>query len=199
LPDKAKQNTATYNKAAHADIMNDLIVMAFQCDATRVITYMLEDERSEFVYSHVTKRSFTATSSTMGSGGCGEYHNNGQHGSQQDFAAITHWNVTKVAELCKKLDAIKEGEKSVLDNSLLFFAGAMHGSNHACNQLPVALIGTLGGALKADQHIQYTRRWLRDLHQTVMTKGFGMSGPGVDDFGIARADNTYKPMEEILA
>jgi hypothetical protein len=44
LPDKAKQNTATYNKGDHADIMNDLIVMAFQCDATRVITYMLEDE-----------------------------------------------------------------------------------------------------------------------------------------------------------
>ncbi|HEY0713412.1 MAG TPA: DUF1552 domain-containing protein [Polyangia bacterium] len=199
LPDKAKQNTATYNKAAHADIMNDLIVMAFQCDATRIITHMLEDERSEFVYSHVTKRNFTATGSTMGSGTCGEYHNNGQHGSQQDFAAITHWNVQKVAELCTKLEAIKEGTKSVLDNTLIFFAGAMHGSNHACNQLPVALIGSLGGVLKTDQHIQYPRRWLRDLHQTVMTRGFGMSGPGVDDFGIARADNPYKPMDEILA
>ncbi|HEY0711461.1 MAG TPA: DUF1552 domain-containing protein [Polyangia bacterium] len=199
LPDKAKQNTATYSKVAHADIMNDLIVMAFQCDATRVITHMLEDERSEFVYNHVTKRTFTATSSTMGSGTCGEYHNNGQHGSQQDFAAITHWNVQKVADLCKKLDAIKENDKTILDNSIIFFAGAMHGSNHACNQLPVAVIGSAGGALKTNQHIQYTRRWLRDFHQTVMTRVFGMSGAGVDDFGIARADSPFRPMEEILA
>ena len=42
-----------YNKGTHMDVMNDLIVMALTCDATRIISYMLEDERSEFVYDHV--------------------------------------------------------------------------------------------------------------------------------------------------
>ncbi|HEY0709692.1 MAG TPA: DUF1552 domain-containing protein [Polyangia bacterium] len=199
LPNGAKQNSANYNKAAHADIMNDLITMAFQCDATRIVTHMLEDERSEFVYSHVPKRTFTGTTSTMTSGSCGEYHNQGQHGSQQDFAAITHFNVGKVAALCAKLDAIKEGDRTALDNTVIFFGGAMHGSNHACNNLPIALIGKGAGRLKTDQHIVYPRRWLRDLHQTVMQEVFGMSGPGVDDFGIARANNPFSPMREILA
>ncbi len=45
-PDAPKQNTATYKKEDHANAMNDLIVMALQCDATRIITHMLEDERS---------------------------------------------------------------------------------------------------------------------------------------------------------
>jgi hypothetical protein len=132
LPDMAKQNTATYNKGTHADVMTDLIVMAYQCDATRVITHMLEDERSEFTYSHVPRLTWTAAGSSPASGTCPEYHNGGQHGSQDDFATITYWNVGKVAELCAKLDALKEGDKTVLDNSVIFFSSCMHGSNHAC-------------------------------------------------------------------
>jgi hypothetical protein len=198
LPDKAKQNSATYNKGTHADVMNDLIVMAFQCDATRVITYMLEDERSEFIYDHVTKRNFTETGSTETSGTCPEYHGGGQHGSQNDFAAITWWNVGKVAALCAKLDAIKEGDKSILDNCVIMFGGAMHGSNHACNELPMALIGGGGGRLKMDQHVVFTKRWLRDLHYTVMKEVFGLSGAGVDDFGVARPGSPATTIKEIL-
>jgi hypothetical protein len=44
----------------------------------------------------------------------------------------------------------------------------MHGSNHACNELPMALIGSGGGTFKTDQHVEFSRRWLRDLHHTVM-------------------------------
>ena len=199
LPDKAKQNSATYNKGTHADVMNDLIVMAFQCDATRVITYMLEDERSEFSYGHVPRRTFAATTSTPSTGVCGEYHNNGQHGDQNTFASIGWWNAGKVAELAAKLDAIKEGDKSILDNSVLWFSGPMHGSNHSCGQIPMTLIGGGGGKLKTDQHIVFPKRWLRDLHVTIMKDVFGMSGPGVDDFGIARADVPYMQMKEILS
>jgi hypothetical protein len=199
LPDMAKANTATYNKGDHADVMNDLVVMAFQCDLTRVITYMLEDERSEFVYSHVGKRTFGATDSTPATGTCGEYHGNGQHGPQDEFASITWWNVGKVAALCAKLDAVKEGDKSLLDNSVLMFGGAMHGSNHAANFLPMTLIGGGGGALKTDQHVVYGSRWLRDLHTTIMKSVFGMSGAGVDDFGISRPGKPPTTMSEILA
>ncbi|HET6280825.1 MAG TPA: DUF1552 domain-containing protein [Polyangia bacterium] len=199
LPDKAKQNSATYNKGTHADVMNDLIVMAFQCDATRVITYMMEDERSEFSYGHVPLRTFTATTSSMGGGGvCGEYHNNGQHGDQMQFATISHWHAGKVAALCAKLDAIKEGDKSILDNSVVWFSGPMHGSNHSCSQIPMTLIGGGGGKLKGDQHIVFAKRWLRDMHMTIMKDVFGMSGPGVDDFGIQRANLPYMQMKEIL-
>jgi hypothetical protein len=195
----ARQNSATYNKGTHADVMNDLIVMAFQCDATRVITYMLEDERSEFAYDHVTKRTFAGTTSTETSGTCGEYHNGGQHGDPQEFATITWWNVSKVAELCGKLDAItEENGKTVLDNTLVMFGSCMHGSDHACNRLPLALIGSGGGTFKTDQHVQFDKRWLRDLHHTVMTRMYGMSGADVDSFGVTRANLPKTEIKEIL-
>jgi len=182
MPDAPRQNTETYNKGEHADVMNDLIVMAFQCDVTRIVTYMLEDERSEFSYDHVTKRTFTEEGSVEASGTCPEYHNGGQHGSQDDFATITWWNTSKVAELCLKLDAIEEAPGvTVLDNSVIVFGGCMHGSNHQCNELPLALIGGGGIGLSTDQHIVFDGdRPLRDLYFTLMNHVFGM---GATDFG----------------
>jgi hypothetical protein len=197
-PDAPKQNTATYKKEDHANAMNDLIVMALQCDATRIITHMLEDERSEFTYDHVKMRTFTATGSTEGNGTCPEYHGGGQHGSQDAFASIVRWNAGKVAELATRLDAIKEADgTSILDNTVIFFAGAMHGSNHACNELPVALIG--GGALglKQDQHVALGKRPLRDLHYTMMNKVFDMSD--VTTFGQNLTGAPLKVVSEIIA
>ena len=190
------KTTATYNKGAHADAMNALIVMAFQCNVTQIVTYMLEDERSEFVYDHVTKRTFTATGSTPGSGTCPEYHGGGQHGSQDDFGAITHWNMGKVAALCTALDAVKEANgKTILDNSVILLGGAMHGSNHSCDQLPTALIGGGGGKLKVDQHVDLGNRPLRDLHFTVMNSVFGM---GVANFGDNLTGKAISTIPQIL-
>jgi hypothetical protein len=197
-PSAPKQNTATYNKGTHAVAMNDLIVMALQCDATRIITYMLEDERSEFTYDHVKSRTFNATGSTVGNGTCPEYHGGGQHGSQDAFASIVRWNTGVVADLATKLDTIKEADgTSILDNTIIFYAGAMHGSDHSCHLLPVSLIGGSALGLKQDQHVDLGTRPLRDLHFTMMQKFFDMSD--VKDFGQNLTGAQIKVVSEILA
>ncbi|HEX2873725.1 MAG TPA: DUF1552 domain-containing protein [Polyangiaceae bacterium] len=195
-PDGIKQTTGTYNKGDHADAMNALIVMAFQCDLTRIITYMLEDERSEFTYDHVDRRKFSATTSTVDTGKCGNYHGS-QHGSQDEFATISWWNAGKVADLCRKLDAIKEENgMSILDNSVVLFGGCMHGSDHSCDRLPTALIGGGGGKLHTDQHVVYPgSKPLRDLHFTLMNDVFGL---GVADFGSSPGGKPVGKTPEIL-
>ena len=107
------------------------------------------------------------------------------------------WNSGKVAELATKLDAIKEADgTSILDNTVIFYAGAMHGSNHACNDLPVSLIG--GGALglKQDQHVTLGTRPLRDLHYTMINKVFGMGD--VANFGQDLTGKPIKVVSEII-
>jgi hypothetical protein len=194
-PDGIKQTTATYNKGDHANAMNDLIVMAFQCDATRIVSYMLEDERSEFTYDHVKQRMFTGTSSTEGGGNCGNYHGS-QHGSQQEFASITWWNVQKVAELATKLDGIMDPNgKTMLDNTVILFGGCMHGSDHSCDRLPTALIGGGGGVLRTDQHVSYGKKPIRDLHFTLMNDVFGL---GVADFGNSPGGTPVGKLPEII-
>lgn len=167
------QTTASYDKAKHAEAMNDLIAMAFECDVTRVISYMLEDERSAFTYDHVEERAFTAESSTVKGGTCPEYHL-AQHMGGDVFASITWWNVGKVAELCRKLDAIEEAPGvSVLDNCVVMLGGCMHGGNHQADQLPLALIGGQNLGLQRDQHLVLEKRPLRDLYFTLLNDLFG--------------------------
>ena len=196
MPDAPRQNTETYNKGDHADVMNDLIVMALQCDATRIITYMLEDERSEFTYDHVTKRTFTEAGSVETTGTCPEYHGGGQHGSADDFGAITWWNCGKVADLCRKLDAIPEGNGTLLDNCVIHFGSCMHGSNHACNEIPTVIIGGGGGKLALDQHIVFDVRPLRDLHYTIANAVFGL---GLTDVGKLATGMPPALINEMLA
>jgi len=65
--------------------------------------------------------------------------------------------------VCAKLDAIKEGTRLPRQHRHHVRRGH-DGSNHSCGQLPITLIGGGGGKLKLDQHIVFTKRWLRDLH-----------------------------------
>jgi hypothetical protein len=193
--DGIKQTSATYDKRKHAEVMNDLIALAFRCDVTRIVSYMLEDERSEFVYDNVPKQKFSATAATPASGMCGEYHG-AQHNSQDEFSTITWFNAGLVADLCTKLDAIKEADgRSALDNSVVLFGGAMHGSDHSCDRLPTALIGGGGGKLKTDQHVVTNQRPLRHLHYTLMNEVYGM---GVTDFGGSAANIPLATLTEIV-
>jgi hypothetical protein len=175
-----RQTTAEYDKALHAEAMNELIAMAFECDLTRVVSYMLEDERSEFTYDHVEERAFTAESSSPKGGTCSEYHA-AQHAGGDGFATITWWNVGIVADLCRKLDAIEEAPGvSVLDNTVVFLGAGMQGGSHAADQLPVALVGGGNLGLKSDQHLVLDKRPLRDLYFTLLKGAYGLD---VADFG----------------
>ena len=175
-----QQTTEHYDKGTHADAMNALITMAFECDATRVITYMLEDERSDFVYDHVEERLFTDASSSPIGRPCQGYHQS-QHIGGDRFSSITWWNVSKVADLCRRLDAIEEAPGvSVLDNCVVLFSGCMEGGSHAGRALPTTLLGGSNLGLHNDQHVVFNERPLRDLYFTLLNEVFAV---GVDDFG----------------
>jgi hypothetical protein len=190
-----RQTTETYDKGLHADAMNDLIAMAFECDVTRVISYMLEDERSEFIYDNVEERAFTAEGSSLKGGACPEYHI-AQHAGGDVFATITWWNVGKVADLCRKLDAIQQAPGvSVLDTCVVLFGGCMHGGDHQADQLPLALVGGSQLGLTNDQHLVFENRPLRDLYFTLMNDVYDL---GITDFGQNLTGAPLTRMAELL-
>jgi hypothetical protein len=163
---------AGYDRGAHASLMIDLMVMAIQCDTTRVVSFMLDDARSEWSYGFVPKRKFTATTSELGTGNAGNYHG-AQHGDSQEFASIIHWNAQKVNEMATKLDALKEGSGSVLDNTVLLMMSGMNGGNHDGLDLPILWVGSGGGVLKTGQYLNGGGKNLADLHLTMINKVYG--------------------------
>ena len=194
-------NTAPdYNRGVHASLMIDLTVMAIQCDITRVVNFMLDDARSDYVYNFITQRNFQGggNTSVAGTAPVGGYHGLQHAGNTNDgFATIGWWNAQRVNELATKLDAIKEGTGSVLDNTVIHMMSGMHGGNHDGQDLPIAIVGSGGGVLKQNQYLNGGGKNLADLHLTIINKVFGGTMPS---FGTAMGSFTHGTMiTDILA
>jgi hypothetical protein len=175
-----------YNRNTHADVMIYLAVMALQCDLTRVMTFMLDDARSDFPYLFLKLRNFTdggsveATSSVSNgniSDGLSGFHGLQHAGDRNDgFATINHWLTQKASSFAQKLMASTEGTTNVLDNTTIHFGSGMHGGNHAGVDVPIALIGGHGGALKKDTYLNFaSAQMMQNVHLTIMQKAFGMT------------------------
>lgn len=170
-----------YNRGAHATLMIDLVEMAIRCDITRVVSFMLDDARSDFAYDFLEQRTFTDTGSTPGKGKVAGYHGLQHAGDRNNgFATIGWWNAQRASELAQKLMAIEEGDGgNALDNTVITFCSGMKGGNHDARNLPIALIGgggktASGTVLKTDQHFAFgSEQRLADVHLTVLQKVFG--------------------------
>jgi uncharacterized protein DUF1552 len=194
-------NTAPdYNRGTHASLMIDLTVMAIQCDITRVVSFMLDDARSDYVYNFITQRNFQGGGGTSvaGTAPVGGYHGLQHAGNTNDgFATIGWWNAQRVNELATKLDAIKEGSGTILDNTVIHMMSGMHGGNHDGQDLPIAIVGGGGGVLKQNQYINGGGKNLADLHLTIINKVFGGT---LASFGTPMGNFTHGTMiTDILA
>jgi hypothetical protein len=198
---------ADYNRGTHATLMIDLTVMAFQCDITRVVSFMLDDARSDYVYNFLKERSFTTTGSTPGTAAVGGYHGL-QHTSDTNngFATIGWWNMDRVNELATKIQLIKEGTGTAFDGLVLQAMSGMHGGNHDSLNLPLVLLGTGGGVLKTGQAIDFGTagvpmnggKNLQDVNLTILNSVFGGTAP---QFGTAMGTfaGTTGVIKELLA
>jgi hypothetical protein len=175
---------AGYNRGAHANLMIDLVVMALKCDITRVVSFMLDDARSDYAYSFLKERMFTTMGSTPGTATVGSYHA-AQHAGERNnntnngFATIGYWNSEKAAQIASKLAAVTEGAAgTMLDNTVMMYASGMHGGNHESGNIPIAILGGGGKVLKQNHYFPFpTDKQLSDIHLTILQKVFGYKMP----------------------
>ena len=181
-----------YNRGDHADVMIQLVAMAIQCDITRVVSFMLDDARSDYVYSFLNERIFTPTGSMPNPAvlPVGGYHGLQHAGDRNNnitpgFATIGWWNSTKAAQLAALLDGTTDGAgRTVLDNTVITFASGMHGGDHFNTNIPVAIIGGGGLGFKQDTFVATgSEIQLSDVHFTILQKVFGYTGT---NFGVGR-------------
>ena len=130
----------------HVKIMSDLMALALQCDATRVITFMLGNAGSNQSYDFI--------------GVSGQHHEISHHQDNPDnFDKLTQidiWEMQQFAYLLEKLDAIEEAEgKTVLDNSVVFLSSEIEdGNSHSHFNMPIVLAGSAGG-IQPGRHLVY--------------------------------------------
>ena len=129
------------NIADHMRLMCDILVLAFQTDTTRVTTLKLNNDHSSLRFPHL--------------GVDYMIHHLLSHSDTADWLKVNQFFVEQLAYIARKLDAIQEGERTALDNSLLLFCSSMLTGNHDATQLPVVLLGRGGGRVETGRTLDY--------------------------------------------
>ncbi|WP_426755723.1 DUF1552 domain-containing protein [Myxococcus sp. Y35] len=157
---------------AKTKAMLDLIILAFQCDVTRVATFMLANARANKVYPFLGL-----------SGGHHTYSHHQKVQSNYDaLATIDKWEVTLLQYMLERMKSIIEvNGMSLLDNSMVYFSSEVgDGDSHNHVDLPIILAGRGGGALTPGRHIRYQQDPLANLYIYLMQ---AMGVPNVTTFG----------------
>lgn len=142
-------------------MMNDLMVLAMQCDVTRLITFMLGNAVSNRAYPFIGVPDAHHELS----------HHNGDPAKIAMVQAIDTWEIEQFAYLLQRMDAVDEGNgTTLLDNSAVFLSSDVgDGSIHTHTNLPVLLAGSAGGAFKSGRHVVYQDQPIANLFASILT------------------------------
>jgi hypothetical protein len=131
----------------HIKLMFDLQVLAWQADITRVTTMLLAKELSNAVYAKSGVRDAFHILS----------HHSNIRENQDRFAVLNRYHIGLFAHLLTKLQAIPDGDGTLLDHSMLLYGSAMSdGNQHNHGPLPIILAGGASGRLTGGRHIRNT-------------------------------------------
>ena len=164
-----------YTFERHMRLMFDLMTLSFQTDSTRVATFLVSHDGGNRPYP------FAGVPSG--------HHSMSHHGNNPEklanLAKIDKWHVTQFAYFLEKLKSVKEGEGTLLDNSMIVYGSGLSDPNqHLNDNLPTLLAGRGGGTITPGRHIKLdptpmTNLYLSMLHRAgIKAERFGdSSGP----------------------
>jgi len=157
----------------HMRLMCDIVALAFQTDKTRVATLLLCRDISGLFYPFLDAR---------------KAHHSASHDDLSDeYERISRYYVSQLAYLAGRLDAMPEGDGTVLDHAcLLYLSNMWSGSKHDSTKLPLLMVGGLGGTIETGRVLDYLdkgddERKLCSLYLSIMDR----MGVPLDRFGDA--------------
>jgi hypothetical protein len=171
LPEVVQPSGIPASFSEHARLMFDLQVLAYQCDLTRMITFMIGREFSGRTYGEIGVPDAHHPTS----------HHQGDLEKLAKLAKINAFHMTLFAEYLEKLRNTPDGDGSLLDHLIVVYGAGMSDSNsHSPEDLPVLLLGGGGGTLRGGRHLIYPSRTpLANLHLSLLDK----MGASIDRLG----------------
>jgi hypothetical protein len=146
----------------HAQLLGDLLVLAYQTDLTRVSTFMLAKEISDRAYpeSGVPDSHHTLS------------HHQNVPSAMDRLAKLNLFHMMQFAYVIGKLKSVQEGDGTLLDRTILIYGTGISDSNaHLHDDLPIVLVGGAGAGIKGGRHIRYPKETpVSNLWLTVLDK-----------------------------
>ena len=159
----------------------DLAAAALACDQTRILTFQWSYSESEHLFQFLK---------LSGNGISGNHH-----AISHDFAssgtnylaynAIQTWYAEQVAYFLGKLDSYQEGERTLLDNTILLWATEIgESTQHDLTLMPYVLAGSAGGAISAGRYLDFSSA-RKDNNQLLVSIAHAMGASDLNSFGDA--------------
>ena len=148
--------------AEHMRLMCEILVLAFQTDTTRICTLKLNNDHSSLRFPNL--------------GVDYMIHHLLSHQESDDWLKVNRFFMEQLAWIADKLDAIQEGERTALDNSMIMYCSSMLTGSHDATKLPVILLGRGGGKLETGRTLDYLdkpNRKMCSLYLSLLDK-FGL-------------------------
>jgi hypothetical protein len=161
----------------HMRLMCDILVLAFRTDTTRVCTLKLNNDHSSLRFPHL-KVDYMI-------------HHLLSHTDGEDWLKVNRFFTQQLGYIAAKLDAVNEGGRTLLDNSMILYCSSMMTGNHNNDQLPVVMLGRGGGRIKTGRILDYLgkpNRKMCSLYLSLMEK----AGVRLKEFGDSK-----EPLAEI--
>ena len=143
-------------------LMTDVMVLAYQTDMTRVITFQMGHEMSLRSYPEL---GFTDSHHSQ------THH----HGEAEKIAKVIQINTFHTKMLAYYLDKLRntqDGDGSLLDHTMIMYGAALSDANlHLYTDLPLLLVGGGINGIKGGQHVKFPSRTpLTNLLLTMLDK-----------------------------
>jgi len=144
--------------AEHMRLMCDIMVLGFQTDTTRITTLKLNNDHSALRFPNLP------SVQQVGHGIDYMIHHLLSHSDGDDWLAVNQFFMEQVAYLARRLEAIQEGPRTLLDNTMLMLCSSMMaGAKHDNDQLPVLVLGGAGGRIQGGRVLDYQDKPERQL------------------------------------
>src|ERR1043166_610423 len=163
--------------AEHMRLMCDILVLGFKTDTTRICTLKLNNDHSSLRFPNL--------------GVDYMIHHLLSHSDTADWLKVNQFFLEQVAYLARKLDAIEEGPRTALHNTLLLYCSSMLTGSHDATQLPVVVLGGAGGRIRGGRVLDYKEKPDRQMCRLYLTM-LDKLNVRLPKFGDAT-----KPLEEV--
>src|SRR5213596_1543878 len=158
-------------------LMSDILVLGFQTDTTRICTLKLNNDHSSLRFPNL--------------GVDYMIHHLLSHSDTADWLKVNQFFLEQVAYIARKLEAIREGERTLLDNTMLLFCSSMLTGNHDANQLPVLMLGGAGGRIQGGRVLDYKEKPQRQMCRLYLSMMDKMN------VHLPKFGDAAKPLEEV--
>ena len=161
LPAYTKPSGIPASYEEHIRVMFDLMALAFQTDTTRISTFLLAHDGSNRTFPEI--------------GVNDQHHGISHHQNNPDklesIAKIDEYYCRQFAYFLEKLQSIKEGSGSLIDNCMVVYGGGISDPDrHSHRDLPVILAGGGGGTLKPGRHLRVNDDPMCNLYLSLLDR-----------------------------